>query len=298
MQVFVVGNISVDETYLINELPDKGASIHGIKTHQDLGGKGANQAIILSRCAIKTTLIAAIGNDSHGHWCKEIINHEPLTLLPKKPGDCRTDTSLILNCADGDNANITTTTAANYLHLDDIQQAFLLSAPEDVVLQQGNFSFEKTAAVFTLAREKKLTTVFNPSPVKPAFTQLLPLVDVLVVNQLEAQLLGAAEDIPLAAANLLNAGVKQVIVTLGAQGSMLLDAQGMHQVPAESVTVTDTTGAGDTFLAVMLACAIQRESHITPDDLRRAARASAITISRTGTLSAFPTQSELAEILR
>lgn len=298
MQVFVVGNISVDETYIIDDLPDKGASIHGIKTHQDLGGKGANQAIILSRCAINTTLIAALGNDSQGQWCREIIQLEPLSLLPKLAGDCRTDTSLILTCADGDNANITTTTAADYLSLDSIEQALQFAQPADLLLQQGNFSVEKTAAVFTLGREKGLTTVFNPSPVKTAFNQLLPLVDILVVNQLEARLLGDAEDITLAAANLLNTGVKQVVVTLGARGAMLLDEDGLQRVSAQHVAVIDTTGAGDTFLAVMLASAIQHAGRVTAQDLQRAARASAITIARVGTLSAFPTQAELAEILK
>lgn len=298
MQVFVVGNISVDETYLINELPDKGASIHGIKTHQDLGGKGANQAIILSRCAINTVLVAALGDDNQGRWCQEIINREPLTLRPEMPGQCRTDTSLILTCADGDNANITTTTAADYLSINDIEQALLFSRPADLLLQQGNFSVEKTAAVFSLAREKGLTTVFNPSPVKSAFSRLLPLVDILIVNQLEARMLGDSEDTALAAANLLSAGVKQLVVTLGAGGAMLLDADGTQSVPAAAVSVADTTGAGDTFLAVMLASALQHAGRLTPQDLRRATRASAITISRVGTLSAFPTQSELAEILK
>lgn len=298
MQVFVVGNISVDETYIINDLPGKGASIHGIKTHQDLGGKGANQAIILSRCAINTTLIAALGNDSQGQWCREIIKQEPLSLLPELAGECRTDTSLILTCADGDNANITTTTAADYLSLENIEQALLFAQPADLLLQQGNFSVEKTAAVFTLAREKGLTTVFNPSPVKMAFKRLLPLVDILIVNQLEAQLLGDAEDIALAAANLLNDGVKQVVVTLGAEGAMLLDTHGLQRVPAQPVSVVDTTGAGDTFLAVTIASALRHAGRITAQDLKRAARASAITIGRVGTLSAFPTPGELAEILK
>lgn len=43
MRVFVVGNIGVDETYVINEIPEKGASAHGQKINQDLGEKGANQ---------------------------------------------------------------------------------------------------------------------------------------------------------------------------------------------------------------------------------------------------------------
>jgi len=298
MQVFVIGNISVDETYLINDLPQKGSSIHGAKTHQDLGGKGANQAIILSRCGINTTLIAAIGNDNQGHWCKEKIEQERLTLRPNSPRDCRTDTSLILNCADGDNANITTTTAADALSINDIEQELLFSKPGDVVLQQGNFSHQKTEAIFSLARQKGLITVFNPSPVKNTFAELLPLIDILVVNQLEAQLLGNTADCILAAHALLNAGVGQVVVTLGAEGSMLLNGTGLTHVAAEPVSVKDTTGAGDTFLAVMLASSLLRQSSLAAIDLQRAALASSITIGRTGTLSAFPTQFELAQMLK
>ena len=297
MQVFVVGNISVDETFLIDELPAKGASIHGVKTHQDLGGKGTNQAIILSRCGIKTTLIAAVGNDSQGKWCHEKIASENLALVPSSPRDCRTDTSLVLNCADGDNANITTVTAANVLSLDDINQAMSFSNSGDVVLQQGNFSVEKTAAVFTLARKKGLTTVFNPSPVKRAFAQLLPLTDILVVNQLEVRLLSGENEILPAAKALLNTGVSQVVVTLGAEGALLLNAQGLQRIAAPPVKVADTTGAGDTFLAVMLASTLRGQSPISAKDMRRAAKASAITIGRIGTLSAFPTRQELAELL-
>lgn len=297
MRVYVAGNISVDETYLIDDLPHKGASIHGMKDHQDLGGKGANQAIILSRCGINTTLIAATGNDSQGSWCKDKINFESLTLFPEQPGEYRTDTSLILNCADGDNANITTTTAADALSIGDVIQALSCSTSDDVLLQQGNFSVDKTAAIFSLARQKNMTTVFNPSPVKTLFATLLPMVDILVVNQLEAQLLSNENDTLRAANALLSAGVRQVVVTLGAQGSLLLDATGLTEIAAQPVTVKDTTGAGDTFLGVMLASSLLRQAPVSATDLRIAARASAITIGRTGTLSAFPTRSELTAIL-
>lgn len=297
MKVFVVGNIGVDETFMINELPAKGASIHGIKTHQDLGGKGANQAIILSRCGIDTTLVAALGNDTQGQWCRETINREPLTLRPDYFCAARTDSSLIFTCADGDNAIITTTTAAQALSLDDIHQALSLSCEQDVVLQQGNFSAEKTEAIFRLARENKLTTVFNPSPLTIQFKAILPLVDILVVNQLEAQGLSGVSDIALAATSLLEAGVGQVIITLGADGALLLDAHQRQQIAAAPVEVVDTTGAGDTFLAVMLASALKRRLPVCRQDLVCAAMASAITIGRTGTLSAFPNQQELADIL-
>jgi len=298
MRVFVVGNTGVDETYVINEIPEKGASIHGQKINQDLGGKGANQAIILSRCAVSTVLIAATGNDNQGQWCRQQLAQERLTLFPEESLNCRTDTSLILNTADGDNSIITTTTAADALSMADIEHALQRAEPGDVVLQQGNFSLEKTAAVFTLARRLGLRTVFNPSPVKPAFNELWPLVDLLVVNRGEADFFTSTASQPAhSSQRLVAAGATAVVITLGADGVYFADAEHAFQVPTPPCQVVDTTGAGDTFLAVMLASML-RSSANTPQriDLERAAQAAAITIGRTGTFSAFPSREELAEI--
>lgn len=120
MRVYVTGNITVDETWSIPDIPKKGASIHGVKVSQDIGGKGANQAIILSRCGIETRLIAATGNDSNGAWIRQQIKNEPLTLLPDGHFNQHSDTSIILNSADGDNAIITTTAAADTFSLDEM----------------------------------------------------------------------------------------------------------------------------------------------------------------------------------
>lgn len=299
MRVFVVGNTGVDETFVINEIPEKGASIHGQKTNQDLGGKGANQAVILSRCAVNTVLIAATGNDNQGQWCRQQLAQELLTLLPEESLNCRTDTSLILNTADGDNSIITTTTAADALSMADIEQALNNAQPGDVVLQQGNFSLEKTAAVFTLARRLNLRTFFNPSPVKPAFSQLWPLVDLLVVNRGEAAYFTSPQLSPAdAAAQLLQAGAAAVVMTLGADGVYFATAEQHLTVTTPPCKVVDTTGAGDTFLAVMLASMLRRSVHFPQRvDLERASQAAAITIGRIGTFSAFPSQTELVEIL-
>lgn len=285
MRVYVAGNIVVDETWSINELPQKGASIHGIKTSQDIGGKGANQAIVLSRCGIDTQLIAATGNDNSGQWIREQILHEPVNLLPADALSTHSDTSIILNSSDGDNAIITTTAAADALPLNAILAHLADAAAGDVLLQQGNFSVEKTRALFSWAKSRGLVTVFNPSPVNPDFADLWPLVDIAVVNQLEADLLEPA-------------GVKTLVITQGAAGAWLISDSGRQFCPAMPVQAVDSTGAGDTFLAVMLASALLRS--VEPDwlALQHASAAAAITVSRTGTVNAFPTQDELAALLR
>jgi len=284
MRIYVAGNIVVDETWSINDLPQKGASIHGVKTSQDIGGKGANQAIVISRCGIDTRLIAAIGNDSNGRWIRENIAHEPVTLFPTEYSSPHSDASIILNSSDGDNAIITTTAAADALTVEMILPYLADAAPGDILLQQGNFSVEKTRALFSWAKTRGMKTVFNPSPVNPDFAQLWPLVDIAVVNQLEADLLQPA-------------GVSTLIVTQGAAGALLFTATQRSFCPASPTQAVDSTGAGDTFLAVLLASALLRG--VEPDRLalQHASQAAAITVSRTGTVTAFPTQQELAALL-
>jgi len=284
MRVYVTGNITVDETWAINDIPQKGSSIHGNKVSQDIGGKGANQAIILSRCGIDTHLIAAIGNDSNGKWIREQIKNESLKMLPTSYYCQHSDTSIILNSADGDNAIITTTAAADAFSLDDITPHLAEAEAGDILLQQGNFSYEKTRALFQLAKSRGLTTVFNPSPVNPDFAQLWPLVDIAVVNQTEAE-------------QLQPDGVPTVVITQGADGAWLNRNNQRQFCPATPAQALDTTGAGDTFLAVMLASALLRG--VLPDRLAltHASQAAAITVSRRGTASAFPRRTELAKLL-
>mgnify|MGYP003585661343 CR=1 FL=1 len=211
MRVYVTGNITVDETWSIPDIPKKGASIHGVKVSQDIGGKGANQAIILSRCGIETRLIAATGNDSNGAWIRQQIKNEPLTLLPDGHFNQHSDTSIILNSADGDNAIITTTAAADTCSLDEIIPHMADAVAGDILLQQGNFSLDKTRALFQYARSRGMTTVFNPSPVNPDFCHLWPLIDIAVVNESEAELLQPY-------------GVKTLVITQGAAGAGVLNA--------------------------------------------------------------------------
>ncbi|MDI9219432.1 PfkB family carbohydrate kinase [Pantoea sp. EA-12] len=284
MRVYVAGNIVVDETWSIDELPQKGASIHGIKKSQDIGGKGANQAIIISRCGIDTRLIAATGHDIHGQWIRDRLQCENLPLVPENALADHSDTSIIFNSSDGDNAIITTQAAAEALALEVVLSHLSDASPGDILLQQGNFSVEKTRALFSWAKAHGLITVFNPSPVNPDFADLWPLVDVAVVNQHEAKLLQPS-------------GVKTLVVTQGSAGAELFQP-GQHLFCAATpVQAVDSTGAGDTFLAVLLASALLRGGEPDALALHHASAAAAITVSRTGTLNAFPTPDELTELL-
>lgn len=286
MHIYVAGNITVDETWQCETLPTKGESLLGKKISQDIGGKGANQAIILSRCGLPVTLIAGHGDDHYGQWITENLRNETLEFYPPTPLTTHSDTSIIFTTADGDNAIMTSSEAAERLATDMILQALSQAQPGDVLLQQGNFSVAKTRALFTFARQRKMLTVFNPSPVQPGFAALWPLVDIAVLNEHEARLLAP------------DPATTQVVITQGPQGAVLYHQQQRTHVPACPAAAVDTTGAGDTFLAVMLASALLRGG--LPDKLAllHASRAAALTIGRRGTYRAFPNGATLATLLQ
>ncbi|MGV1958639.1 ribokinase [Agrobacterium sp. 22-214-1] len=297
MRAFVIGNIALDETYSITALPEAGASIFGEQASRSLGGKGCNQAIVLSRCGVQTTLVAAVGRDERAVAIGKALTRERLT--PKLiPVDSATsDISIILTTPDGENSIITTRSAAAALDEKAALDALGDAVACDLVVLQGNLSEKTTLSILNAVRSKGLTTVFNPSPLQPWFASVLPLIDIAVLNRIEAEALTGASD-AAAGAFLRRAGVGLVIVTLGGQGCVLVSADGAIEVPAAPATIIDTTGAGDCFTGVALASAMLRGVCVDARALEDASRAAAITVGRRGTQDAFPSHEELMTILR
>ncbi len=296
MHAFVVGNVTIDETIGVAEMPTSGASILGRQLSRDLGGKGANQAIVMARCGLPTCLIAAIGEDSRGTSIQRRLESEPLDPKLSSLANGISDYSLVFTTPDGENAIITTTESAQSLSPSEALSVLGEAAAGDLAVLQGNLTDATTRTVLEFARTKGLVTAFNPSPIRPYFAELWPLIDIAFVNAGEARLLTGASGEP-ALRHLLAAGLKQVVLTRGAEGAMFANAGDLVTIAGEKCPVVDTTGAGDTFMAVALASSRLRGTALDQRAIRHASRAAAITVGRRGTLSAFPTTAELANIL-
>jgi ribokinase len=296
MRAYVVGNVAIDETIAITGMPEAGTSILGTVQSRDLGGKGANQAVVMARCGVPTTLVAAIGQDFRAdlirrHLADEAVVSQLILLAGKS-----SDFSIVLTTPDGENANIAVTDCAQSLRLPDAASALVAAKPGDLAVLQGNLDDEVTRGVLTAARSRGMITAFNPSPLRPFFASLWPLIDMAFLNEGETSALtGAHRD--AAARKLLSLGVRQAVLTFGAGGAMLADTNSIISIPAAFSSVVDTTGAGDTFMAVALASAALRATGLDRRAIEHAARAAAITISRRGTRAAFPAEGELAAIL-
>jgi ribokinase len=166
-----------------------------------------------------------------------------------------------------------------------------------VLLVQGNLSREVTVACLARARAAEAATILNPAPIDFDYTDLWPLVDILILNQIEAQTLTGEIETDAASAVLCSRGGGNVVLTLGSEGALVREGQGLPQrVPAPAVSAVDTTGAGDV-LAGMVAAGIDRGLPLLPV-VRWAVAAASHKVTRPGTSSGFPTSVELAALAR
>lgn len=290
MRAHVVGNVALDETIRVDDLPVPGASILGVELSRDLGGKGANQAVVLGRAGLETRLVAPVGRDARAAEIRAALAAEPVEASLLEVESVRSDISLILMTARGENAIVTTNEAAEGLAAVAAVSAIADAAPGDLLVLQGNLSFGTTRALLSEARARGMRAAFNPSPVRDFFTDFWPMIDVVFLNEGEAAACGGVEW-------LLAQGVGRVALTLGGRGARLISAGGAEAVAATSAEIVDTTGAGDCFMATALASAGLRGVELDARALVHAARAAALTVSRPGTMRAFPTSAEMAAIL-
>lgn len=290
MRAHVIGNVALDETIRVDDLPVPGASILGVELSRDMGGKGTNQAVVLGRAGLPTRLVAPVGRDARAGEIRSALAREPVEASLVELDGVRSDISLILMTSRGENAIVTTNEAASGLPPEAAVSAIADAAPGDLLVLQGNLSLATTRALLSEGRARGMRTAFNPSPVRDFFADLWPFVDIAFVNEVEADAVGGI-------GHLIALGVGRVALTLGPRGARLISAGRDEAVAATPAEVVDTTGAGDCFMATALASAALRRVDLDARALAHAARAAALTVARPGTMSAFPTTAEMAAIL-
>ena len=291
----VLGNATIDESMKLEAWLAPGQTIVVGPPRRDLGGKGANQAIVLRRAGAPVRFVAAIGRDAEGDWVVERLGAEGLPQADLLRVDAPTDRSLIFVNTAGENAIASTVGAAASIGPERARSLVAAHPAGGALLLQGNLSLEATRAALVAARANHLRAIFNPSPIQPGFPELLPLVDLLILNEGEAAVLGGAGDPGAAAESLRRGGPALVVLTLGGKGALYADVTGVHHAPARKTSVVDTTGAGDTFTGV-LAAAVYHRGLATPAAVAAANAAAALAVQRAGTLAAFPSRAEIDAI--
>jgi ribokinase len=292
--IYVVGNVTIDSIYSLPRFPDPGETIVATGKKENLGGKGANQAIVLARCGLEVALVAALGKDRAASKLKAVVKKEGISVRHLYRSPYPTDNCSIYVNASGENHIVSVIEATQAF--DPTEALSLIVKTEDILVFQGNLKPAVLRACLQLANASGAGTVLNPSPLYHPSEYDWSRVDLVVMNQLEAELL-TSKSAPADAAKLLfKSGVKKCAITLGAKGAFFCDRSTHFFCGAPIVTAVDTTGAGDVFCGVLLASLIY--GHTNRTAVGNAVRAAALTVTRAGSSSSFPTRRELNFIKR
>ena len=244
-RVIVVGSINVDLVVTLERLPAPGETVSGGRFSRHGGGKGANQATAAARLGAAVTMVGAVGDDDLGDEALALLRNEGIDVeRVARLAGVATGVALIAVDADGEN-QIAVASGAN-LELD---PALPELGESDVMLLNHEIS---EAARLAAARAARGPVVLNPAPARPIPDELAALGPILTPNAGEARELTGEEEPEAAARALRERTGAPVLITLGADGALLVVDEVAH-IPAPRVQVVDTTGAGDTLNGALAA---------------------------------------------
>jgi ribokinase len=292
--ILVIGNVVVDISYDVPTLPRAGETLVASGMVTDIGGKGFNQAVVCQRSGSKVHLIAAIGNDAEGALIESKAPNLGLARSDFVLRDGISDRSIIFVADNGENCIVSTTEKALSLTIDDVEPFLEGLTSADTLLLQGNLTLEMTKSALRRARSRGARTLVNPAPITFDYQELWRLIDVAVVNDVEGEVLTSARGADAAAERLLSFGVQHVLVTRGRDGVLFRNASQRHRIEAPSVPAVDSAGAGDVVCGVLAAALDQGMAPLPA--CRWAVAAASLSVTRRGTLSAFPSDRELSDL--
>jgi len=287
MTVFCLGSINADHVYQVSKIPQPGETITSKSLTTGLGGKGANQSVAAAKAGSKTTHIGAVGKD--GGWAIAALGEHGIDTAPIMISDQTTGHAIINVDPAGENAIVVHAGANADIKIDAINHALSGAGAGDYILMQN----ETNAQVETIkaAQRRGIKTVYSAAPFDPAAVRLvLPYIDILCVNEIEAAQLATAFGKPVE-----SLGLETVLITRGRKGASLFHLGKPYHQAAFPVTPVDTTGAGDTFAGYLIAALEQGQD--PAKSLGLAAAAAAIQVTRQGASAAIPSRAEVDEFL-
>lgn len=298
VNVAVVGSLNMDFVIQAPRFPEPGETLTGHQFRNVPGGKGANQAIAASRLGADVSMVGRVGDDHFGRQLRRALADDGVdTKHVTVDRGAPTGVAAVIVERAGGNRIIVVPGANGALTPEDVQAAASTIARSDVLLLQLEVPLPAIVRAVEIAHQGRTQVVLNPAPAQSLPQSLVPQVDYLIPNEVEAAMLsGGAGKEPLACAQALRQmGFRTVVVTLGEQGALLVDNTGVIQAEALPVAVIDTTAAGDAFVGAFAVAIAGGET--VAEALRWANAAGALATMRLGAQPSLPTKAALLELL-
>jgi ribokinase len=288
-RVLNFGSINVDHVYTVEHFVRPGETLGCQDYHRFAGGKGLNQSIALAQAGACVYHAGKVGTADA--WLKTLMEDKGVDTRFVETINSPSGHAIIQVNASGENSIVIVGGANQLMNEADVQRILSDFGEEDYLLVQNEVS--AVPQVIRAAKAKGLTIVFNPAPMHSnVLNYPLELVDILIVNEIEARSL-SGEIEPGAIYETLNQHYPRmaILLTMGHKGAAYLSPKIRFCQPAKKVRVVDSTGAGDTFIGFFLAELINTNDPKAA--LGFAARAAAICVTRHGAADSIPSRREL-----
>jgi ribokinase len=258
-RIAVVGSLHYDILVMGDDRPRRGETLIGDSWAWKCGGKGGNQAIEAARHGAAVAFVGAVGKDGFGDaLLAKLMSARVDTSGIRRLADIGSGMSVAIFDRTGDYGAVIVPGSNWRITAGDLRASPSLSDC-DILLLQNEVSPEINLAAASIAKSGGATVILNAAPVRDLPDDLAGLLDVLVVNEIEAEgLAGIGRVIGFeraeAAAEALLARVGRVVVTLGRLGLVAAERTlPPVRLPAHSVAVASTHGAGDALIGAMAA---------------------------------------------
>ncbi|MCX7340097.1 MAG: PfkB family carbohydrate kinase [Hyphomicrobiales bacterium] len=290
--VLCVGIATLDYVYAVPQLPSQGTKYRATALEVVGGGIAANASVAVARLGGKAWLLTRLGDDVTGQAIRSGLAADAVDLaLSQAIGGCRSPVSAIMVDQAGERMIVSYSDPAMPAQPDWLPQAL----PVETGAVLGDTRWEEGALrLFRNARMAGLPAVLDGDR-KPHDPGLLAAATHVAFSEVGlAEQTGLSD--PRAALLSLGSGEAWLAVTAGARGVWIRDKGEVVHVPAFTVDVVDTLGAGDVWHGAFALALAERQSE--RQAVRFANAAAAIKCTRFGGRKGAPTRTEVEQFLR
>jgi ribokinase len=285
----------------VKTFPRPGETLFGKSFQMFPGGKGANQAVCCAKLGAPTYFIGRVGCDVLGDRLIESLRSAGVRLnyLIRDNGTS-SGIALITVNASGENEIVVVSGSNMRLAPSDLDRSRSVIARSGVLLTQLESPVPTVRRALMLAKQANALTILNPAPAQELPPSVLKHVDYLTPNETETEKLSGIRSTTTAsvekgAMKLLQIGVKNVIVTLGSRGCLLINHDRKKLFRAVKVKAVDTTAAGDAFSGALAYSLANGKS--TEEAIEFATFVAAYSVTKMGAQTSMPTMEELRRFM-